>query len=95
MIRTRRLLALGAAVVATTVVTAGCDPSPFAARVNGQVIKQTALQSELRGRAANKAYVNAVNQAGAQGGGATVAGMSSASYSSGFAAGVLDQLVED
>ncbi|MDQ6783571.1 MAG: hypothetical protein M3063_09050 [Actinomycetota bacterium] len=95
MIPTRRLLGLGAAAVAVSLAAAGCDASPFAATVNGQVIKQTTLQLELRGRAANKAYVNAVDQASSQSGGATVAGLSSASYSAGFAAGVLDQVVED
>lgn len=94
MNRTRRFFALGAIAAAVSVAAAGCDSSPFAATVNGQVIKQTTLQAELRGRAANKAYVNAVDQAGAQSGGTTVAGLSTASYSSAFAAGVLDQMVE-
>ncbi|MGI8751943.1 MAG: hypothetical protein ACR2MN_06475 [Acidimicrobiales bacterium] len=95
MNRTRRLFALGALVAAFSVAAAGCDSSPSAASINGQVIKQTTLQAELRGRAGNQAYVAAVDQAGAQSGGTTVAGLSTASYSSGFAAGVLDQMVED
>lgn len=86
---------MGAMAAAVSVAAAGCDSSPFAASVNGQVIKQTTLQAELRGRAGNQAYVDAVDQAGAQAGGTTVAGLSKASYSSGFAAGVLDQMVED
>ncbi|MDQ2728038.1 MAG: hypothetical protein M3Y91_09300 [Actinomycetota bacterium] len=95
MNRTRRLFALGALAVAVSVAAAGCDSSPTAASINGKVIKQTTLQAELRGRAGNKAYVAAVDQAGAQSGGTTIAGLSTASYSSGFAAGVLDQMVED
>lgn len=95
MNRTRRLFALGAVAAAVSVAAAGCDSAPSAASINGQVIKQTTLQAELRGRAANKAYVDAVDQAGTQSGGPTVAGLSPASYSSGFAAGVLDQIVED
>lgn len=95
MNRTRRLFALGAVAAAVSVAAAGCDSSPSAASINGQVIKQTTLQTELRDRAANKSYVNAVDQAGAQIGGPTVGGLSTATYSSGFAAGVLDQMVED
>ena len=95
MNRTRRLFALGAVAAAISLAAAGCDSSPSAASINGQVIKQTTLQAELRARAGNQAYVTAVDQAGAQSGGTSVGGVSPASYSSGFAAGVLDQLVED
>jgi hypothetical protein len=93
--RRRRLLALGAFAATVSLAAAGCDSSPPAATVNGHVIKQTTLQAELRELASNKAYVAAVDQAAAQGGGTTVTGLSPASYSSAFAAGVLDQMVED
>jgi hypothetical protein len=93
--RTRRLFALGAFAATVALAAAGCDSSPPAATVNGQVIKQTTLQAELRELASNKSYVAAVDQAAAQGGGTTVNGLSPASYSSAFAAGVLDQMVEN
>ncbi len=57
MTPTRRLLAGVAALLTLSVVATGCDSSPFAASVNGQVIKQTSLNAELRQFAGNPFYV--------------------------------------
>ncbi len=87
----RRLLA-GAAVVASLCLLAtGCDSSPYAASVNGQVIKQSSLDRQLGDLSANHAFVTStVEASAAQGGeGLKVAGQGKGSYSSEWAASVL------
>jgi hypothetical protein len=90
---TRRLLAGLAALLTVCVVATGCDSSPFAASINGQVIKQTALNAELRQLAGNPYYL-ALAKAG-QGvfpKPVTVAGVSSGTYNSTWTAGVLTDI---
>jgi hypothetical protein len=52
------------------VVASGCDSSPFAASVDGHVIKQTAFNAELHALAGNAAYVKEQNASGLDVGGA-------------------------
>jgi hypothetical protein len=57
VIQTRRILAGAAAAVVCVLITSACDTSPVAASANGEKIKQTALNAELRAVSSNKAYV--------------------------------------
>jgi hypothetical protein len=57
VIQTRRILAGAAAAVVCVLVASACDTSPVAASANGEKIKQTALNAELRAVSSNKAYV--------------------------------------
>jgi hypothetical protein len=57
VIQTRRILAGAAAAVVCVLIASACDTSPVAASANGEKIKQTALNAELRAVSSNKAYV--------------------------------------
>jgi hypothetical protein len=73
----RACFVIAALVVATASLSA-CDPSPFAAQVNSQVIKQSALMSELKQWASAPGYVSEFNDSNSQangGTGVTVAGV--------------------
>jgi hypothetical protein len=96
----RRLLAVlagGAAVLAATASLSACDTSPVAASVNGQQIKQTALQAELNAWASAPGYVSAFdnqNSTSNGGSGATITGTSpGATYSTKWVAGQLDTII--
>lgn len=90
----RRLLAVVAAVVVVAIGAAGCDTSPYAASVGSSVVRQTALQAELRDWTANPGFVKGFNQANAQSG-ITIAGNGPGTYSAPFSAFILDQRVDD
>jgi hypothetical protein len=90
--RTRRLLAGVAALLSVSVVATGCDSSPYAASINGQVIRQTALNAELRQFAGNSAYVNLVKQ-GVVSAPVTVAGTGTGTYTSTWTAGILTRMI--
>jgi hypothetical protein len=90
----RRLLAGIAAVLTVSLVATGCDSSPYAASINGQVIKQTALNSELRALSGNPYYVKLAETGGYVAKDAvTVAGVTSGTYSAKWTSGVLDNIV--
>jgi len=91
--------ALGLLLAASTALSA-CDASPYAAKVNGYVIKQTALDSQLAGLASNKTWVTAYDQQAQQqaqqngGTAATVEGTGgSGTYSTTFSSVTLDRLI--
>ncbi|MCU4187080.1 hypothetical protein K6U06_22135 [Acidiferrimicrobium sp. IK] len=93
--RTRRLLAGGIGALAITLVAGACDTSPVAASVNGAVIKQTALDLELRLQTSNKAYVASIDRAAAQSGNSiSVTGDAPGTYSTRFVAGVLSTMIQ-
>lgn len=54
-----RIFAAAAAVLTLSTVVSACDVSPYAARVNSQVIKETTLHAELAEWAGNREYVSA------------------------------------
>jgi hypothetical protein len=87
-----RLFAGTAALVAISLTASACDTSPYAARINSQVIKQTALNVELRAWASNPAYVNAFNSGNSSG--VTVAGDASGTYSTTWVAGILGGMID-
>lgn len=93
MTHTRRLLAGLAAAVTISVVATGCDSSPFAASVNGQVIKQTTLNAQLRQLAGNPGYVALARSGLFANRSVTVTGDSNRSYNSSWSAGVLTDVV--
>lgn len=84
------LVALAALVVASG--TAGCDASPYAARVGPVVIKEAQLDADLAAQSSNAAYVAAFDRANGSSG-VTVAGDAPGTYSSRFVANVLTELV--
>lgn len=97
----KRLLSVTAVCVAVIVGSASlsaCDASPFAATINGQVIKQSALDSELHAWANAPGYVSEFdngNSASNGGVGVTVAGVSpGATYNAVWVANQLDQMIE-
>ncbi len=92
MISPRRLLAGVATLLTVSLVAGGCDSSPFAASINGQVVSSTVLDSQLRQFGANPYYVKLAKQ-GVVSAPVTVAGAGSGSYSAKFAGGVLTQMV--
>lgn len=91
-------LALICALAAGVSLTlTGCDASPYAASVNGQVISQTSLNSQLKKWAGNRTWVASYNRESSQPGasGATVQGAGGpGTYSSGFVADILGNLVD-
>ena len=93
MKRLRNLFAGAAALVALSLSASACDSSPFAARVNSQTIKQTALNVELRQWSSSREYVNAFNQSNSSTG-VTVAGQAPGTFSSKWVAGVLGGMID-
>jgi hypothetical protein len=87
-----RLLAGLVAVVIASAVAAGCDTAPYAATVNGQVTKATALNAELSQLSANTAYIKEIDQNNASAG-ASVEGSAPGTYSAGWTAHVLSGIV--
>jgi hypothetical protein len=82
-----------AALVALSLTATACDTSPYAAKVNSQVIRQTALNAELREWAGNTAYVSAFNSANTSSG-LTVAGDAPGTYSTTWVAGILTEMID-
>jgi hypothetical protein len=92
--RPRRLAAVAAAL-ALALAAGACDTSPVAASVNGQQIKQTALNLQVRLQTANKAYVARIDQnAAANAGNISVTGDAPGTYSTRFVAGVLTGMIQ-
>ncbi|HEY3810631.1 MAG TPA: hypothetical protein VGL49_04280 [Acidimicrobiales bacterium] len=94
---TRRLLAGAAALLAVSLTASACDTSPYAARINSSVIKQTALYSELRAWAGNTQYVAAFNTSNSTtngGSGLTIAGDGPGTYNSTWVANILAGMIE-
>jgi hypothetical protein len=92
----RRLLAGAAALLAVSLTTSACDTSPYAAKVNSTVIKQTALYSELRAWAGNTDYVAAFNSSNSTtngGSGQTIAGDGPGTYSTTWVANILSGMI--
>lgn len=87
-----RFLAATAAVLAITVTASACDTSPYAASVNSHVIRQTALNSELRAWAGNAPYVNAFDNANGSGG-VTVVGDAPGTYNNAWVSSILTGMV--
>jgi hypothetical protein len=82
-----------AALVVLSLSATACDSSPYAARVNSQTIKQTALNLELRQWSSSRDYVSAFNQSNSSSG-VTVAGQAAGTYSSKWVAGVLGGMID-
>ncbi len=93
MKRLRSTLAGIAALVVLALTASACDTSPYAARVNSQVIRETALNAELRAWAGNSAYVSAFNSANSTSG-LTVAGDAPGTYSTTWVAGILTGMID-
>jgi hypothetical protein len=92
-----RIIAGAAALSAMSLSLSACDTSPYAARVNSQVIKQTALNAELRTWAGNSGYVSAFdsgNSSSSGGSGVTVRGNASGTYNSSWVSEVLGSIIE-
>ena len=80
------------ALAAVSLSGAGCDSSPWAATVDGQVIKQTALNAELRDRSASPVYMAAAAKSvGASG--QSVTGAGTGTYSTSWSSSVLGQMI--
>jgi hypothetical protein len=89
----RRHLAGVAALLTVALVASGCDSSPYAASVDGHVIKQTALNAELRQLAGNPYYVQLAAQGTISKPAITVTGASNGSYNAAWTAEVLSDIV--
>ena len=87
-----RALLAGGALLGVSALATGCDSSPYAASVNGQVVKQAVLNAQLRQLAANTYYVQLVQQ-GVVTAPATVAGAGTGSYNAKWTAAILTQIV--
>ncbi|MGH9114430.1 MAG: hypothetical protein ACRDWW_01235, partial [Acidimicrobiales bacterium] len=83
----RRLLAGAAALAALSLAASSCDSSPYAASVNSQVIRQTALNAELRALAGNTVYVSAVESS------VSIEGSAPGAYNKAWVATVLDEMI--
>jgi hypothetical protein len=81
------------ALLALALGTTGCDASPYAARVNSQVIKQTALNDELRQWATNPQYVSSFNSSSSSTG-VTVAGDAPGTFNTTWVAGILSGMIQ-
>jgi hypothetical protein len=73
----------------------GCDSSPYAASVNGQVIKETALNRQLDLLASNKKFITDTIEASTadDGEGIQVTGQANGSYTAAWSADVLTAMV--
>ena len=87
-----RILVAAAALLAVASTVSACDVSPYAARVNSQVIKETALNAELRAWAGNRAYVSAFDSANGSGG-VTVVGDAPGTYNNEWVSSILTGMV--
>jgi hypothetical protein len=85
-----------AALLTVSLSATACDTSPYAAKVNSEVIKSAALNDELAAWAGNTAYVtdfNSSNSSGNGGTGTTVAGDASGTYSTAWVANILTDMI--
>lgn len=81
---------MAAGLAAVALATAACHLSPYAAIVNGQMISQQDLHSELQAINSNKAYVNALQSGG---GGSPVQGKAPGSFDMRFVDAVLNRQI--
>lgn len=84
-----RIVAGAAALVTVSLSLTACDASPFAATVNGRVIKQSALDSELKAWASNPTYVKQFDGTGLSVAGANPGATYSASWVTSILFGML------
>lgn len=87
-----RIFAAAAALLAVSTTVSACDVSPYAARVNSQVIRETALNAELRAWAGNRAYVSAFDSANGSGG-VSVVGDAPGTYNNEWVSSILTGMV--
>lgn len=87
-----RLFAAAAALLAVSLSASACDASPYAAKVNSHVIKETALNAELRAWAGNRQYVSAFDSANGSGG-VTVVGDAPGTYNNEWVSSILTDMV--
>lgn len=87
-----KTFAAAALLAAVSLTAAGCDTSPYAAKVNFHTIRQTELNAELGSWAANKQYVAAFDSANGSSG-VNVAGFAPGTYNSGWVASILNNVV--
>lgn len=100
--RPRRFLAASALLLAGALVASACDSSPFGVVVNGERIHQTAINEALRGFSSSPTFVKAyekqaqeaAQQEGQTNAVTTVQGAVPGTYSTAFAAEVLDDLIQ-
>lgn len=90
MKRLRSTLAGVAAVVAVLLTATACDSSPYAAKVNSQVIHQAELNAELSEWAGNSAYVTSYNNSS----NGTVAGDAAGTYNTTWVALILGGMID-
>jgi hypothetical protein len=88
--RLRSTLAGVAALLALSLTATACDTSPYAAKVNSQVIRQVELNAELRAWAGNPTYVSSYNQSS----NSTVVGDAPGTYNTTWVAGILGGMVD-
>jgi hypothetical protein len=79
-----------AALLVLSLTATACDTSPYAAKVNSQVIRQAELNAELRAWSGNPTYVASYNQSS----NGTVAGDAPGTYSTTWVAGILGGMVD-
>lgn len=87
-----RIFAAAAALLAVSTTLSACDVSPYAARVNSQVIRETALNAELRAWAGNRPYVSAFDSANGSGG-VSVVGDAPGTYNNEWVSSILTGMV--
>lgn len=87
-----RIFAAAAALLAASTTVSACDVSPYAARVNSRVIRETALNAELRAWAGNRAYVSAFDSANGSGG-VSVVGDAPGTYNNEWVSSILTGMV--
>jgi hypothetical protein len=92
-----RFLAGTLAVAGLSLSLTACDTSPYAARVNSQVIKETGLNTEIRAWAGNATYVSSYDSANSTqngGSGTSVVGAAAGTYSLPWVATILSGMIE-
>jgi hypothetical protein len=92
-----RILAGTLAVAGLSLSLTACDTSPYAAQVNSQVIKETALNTEIRAWAGNATYVSSYDSANSTqngGSGTSVVGAAAGTYSLPWVATILSGMIE-
>jgi hypothetical protein len=86
-------LAGAAGLLALALSATACDSSPYAAHVNSQVIKQTALNVELKQWSGSRDYIAAFNNSNSSSG-VTVAGQAPGTYSTKWVGSVLGGMID-
>jgi PPIC-type PPIASE domain len=92
-----RILGGALALAGLSLALTACDTSPYAAQVNSQVIKETALNAEIRAWAGNPTYVSSYDSANSTdngGSGTTVVGAAAGTFSLPWVASILSGMIE-